>query len=103
MAALSPEERENLHKLYSQQRIDQLENLQKIAKTGDGISSETLAELANADLGSKVVQAQSPPTTSQHQVRSEAAYLERQLREDGIDIDTIEDEDKALKSKKMGV
>ena len=54
-----------------------------MAKTGDGIDSETLAELANADLGRKVVQAQAPPTTSQHQVRSEAAYIERQLREEG--------------------
>ena len=77
MASLSPEERQNLHQLYSQQRIDQLEGLRQMAKTGDGIDSETLAELANADLGRKVVQAQAPSTSSQHQVRSEAAYIER--------------------------
>ena len=48
-----------------------------MAKTGDGIDSETLADLANPDLGRKVVQAQAPSTSSQHQVRSEAAYIER--------------------------
>ena len=103
MAPLSPEERQNLHKLYSQQRIEQLEGLEEMGRTGDGIDSETLAELANADLGRKVVQAQARPTSAQHQVRGEAAYIERQLREQGNDIDHIPDEEEASKSKKMGV
>ena len=103
MAPLSPEERQKLHKLYSQQRIEQLQGLQEMARTGDGIDSETLAELANADLGRKVVQAQARPTSAQHQVRGEAAYIERQLREQGNDIGHIPDEEEASKSKKMGV
>ena len=72
-----------------------------MAKTSGDIDSETLSELANADLGRTIEQAKSRPTSSQHQVRSEAAYIERQLREQGNDIDHISDEEEISKSRKM--
>ena len=74
-----------------------------MGNTGDGIDSETLGELANADLGRKVVQAQSRPTSSQYQVRGEAAYIKQVRREQGDDIDHIPNENEHSKSKKMGI
>ena len=74
-----------------------------MAKTSDGIDNETLKELAQADLGRSVVQAKALPTSSQDQVRGEAAYIERQLRERGLDVNNIPNEAESAKSKKMGV
>ena len=95
MASISPEERQELQGFYDNQRQEQLEQLEDMYSGADGISAEQYTELAE-ELGSKQV-TKLHPSKRFASVMSESSYMQRDLKEQGHDINTIEKEEQIMR------